>query len=129
MTHRDMLQDFALIFRAFKGQLDLSTVPLLFPLNSQLSPTLYTWFCAYFLKKRHKDWLELVCHMPLQRTSHNIRHLQITDESFVNLVDMALLTGLDDVYMHRSAFTGAAASMVAPGSNDASLTLTTRPHS
>ena len=108
MTHRDMLQDFALILRAFKAQHDLSTVPRLFPLNSQLSPTLYTWFCAYFLKKRHKDWLEHVCHMPLQRTSHHIRHLQITDESFINLVDTALLTGLDDFYSHRPAVSASA---------------------
>ena len=98
MTHRDMLQDFALIFRVFKGQHDLSTVPLLFPLNSQLSPALYSWFCAYFLKQRHKDWLELVCYMPLQRTSNHIRHLQITDESFVDMTNVALLTGLDDIY-------------------------------
>ena len=103
MTHRDMLQDFALIFREFKDQHDISTVPLSFPLKSQLSPTLYTWFCAYFWKKRHKDWLEHVCHMPLQRTSHNIRHLQITDESFVDMANVALLTGLDEFYSGRPA--------------------------
>jgi len=43
---------------------------------------------------------------------HGVRHLLVTEESFVDLVDTALLTGLDDVYMHRPAFTTAAASMV-----------------
>jgi len=103
MTHRDMLQDFALICRVFKGLHDLSTVPLSFPLKSQLSPTLYSWFCVYFLKKRHKDWLEIACHMPLQRTSNNIRCLQITDVSFVNMANVALLTGLDEFYSGRPA--------------------------
>ena len=35
-------------------------------------------------------------------------------------MDTALLTGLDDVYMHRSAFTAAAASMVAPATQPSS---------
>jgi hypothetical protein len=41
--------------------------------------------------------------MPLQRTSNSIRCLQITYTSFVDMANVALLTGLDEFYSGRPA--------------------------
>ena len=112
MTNRDMLDEFAHVFRAIKDQYGVGVVSTCVPLLSMQSVVLNTWFCNYFRKRRHRLWLETTCHIQLECIQNGVRYLQITQASSVDLANVSLLTGLDDVYMHRSAFTAATASMV-----------------
>jgi hypothetical protein len=108
MTNRDMLDEFAQIFHTLKDQHDISDVPLSVPLVPILSPELNTWFCKYFRRQSHILWLEARCHLKLGRIKHGVRYLEITHKSCVDLVDTALLTGLDDFYSHQPAFVSSA---------------------
>jgi len=121
MANRDFLEEFAQIFYAFKQEHDLCDAQISVHLNSLLSVDLCTWFTKYFKKERHRLWLEQVCHLKLEPMRNGVRHLLVTEDSFFDLANVALLTGLDDVYMHRSAFTAATASMVAPAAQPSSL--------
>ena len=103
MTNRDMLDEFAQIFHTLKDQHDISDVPLSVPLVPILSPELNTWFCKYFRRQSHNLWLEARCHLKLGRIKHGVRYLEITHKSSVDLVDTALLTGLDEFYCGRPA--------------------------
>ena len=58
--------------------------------------------------------------MTLQSTSHNVRTLEISDESSVNWTNTALLTGLDEFCLRRPAFTSAVALTVAPAAQPSS---------
>jgi hypothetical protein len=120
MANRDFLEEFAQIFYAFKQEHDLCDAQISVPLHSLLSVDLCTWFTKYFKKERHRLWLEQVCHLKLEPMRNGVRHLLVTEDSFVDMANVALLTGLDDVYIHRSAFTAATASMVAPAAQPSS---------
>ena len=101
MTNRDMLLDFSRVVEVFKAENDICAVPTLLPLNSVLSVDLLEWFGKFFRFQAHKTWLESVCHIQIQRQSNGVKSLQISENSFVHMANVALLTGLDDVYMHR----------------------------
>ena len=108
MTNRDMLLDFSRVVEVFKAENDICAVPTLLPLNSVLSVDLLEWFGKFFRFQAHKSWLESVCHIQIQRQSHGVKSLQISENSFVHLANVALLTGLDDFYSHRPAVSASA---------------------
>ena len=96
MTNRDMLLDFSRLVEVFKAEHDFCVVPTLLPLNSVLSADLLAWFGKFFRFKAHKSWLESVCHIQIQRHCHGVKSLEISENSFVHLANVALLNGLDD---------------------------------
>jgi hypothetical protein len=54
MANRDLLEEFAQIFHAFKQEHDFSETQISVPLHSLLSVDLSTWFTKYFKKERHR---------------------------------------------------------------------------
>ena len=103
MTNRDCLEDFAHILGAFKQEHEFCEAAISVPLRSLLSVDLCTWFTKFFKKERHRLWLDTICHLKQEPMRHGVRHLLVTEESFVDLDNVALLTGLDDFYSHRPA--------------------------
>jgi len=84
MTNRDMLLDFSRVVEVFKAENDFCVVPTLLPLNSVLSVDLLKWFGKFFRFQAHKSWLESVCHIQIQRQSHGVKSLQISEtRSFI----------------------------------------------